>query len=139
LTPILGWEKQVKNLRTVHFGLKTQNEQGDKLKASGLYKVQQTQDEGFVMCGFAHTIVDVPVSSASDTWILKVDKYGCEIPVCVTSIEEPTQPEPPKEETYFEVYPNPSSGVVNVEWNPSVGSGLLEVLNRSIPKKSCHV
>jgi hypothetical protein len=96
-----------------------------------LYKVQQTQDEGFVMCGFAHTIVDVPVSSASNTWILKVDKYGCEIPLCVTSIEEPTQPEPPKEETYFEVYPNPSSGVVNVEWNPSVGSGLLEAFNLS--------
>jgi hypothetical protein len=41
LTPILGGEKQVKNLRTVHFGLKTQNEQGFKVVLAGKHTLKQ--------------------------------------------------------------------------------------------------
>jgi Secretion system C-terminal sorting domain len=97
------------------------NEFGDQL-----FTVLHTKDNGFLLTGHGANRDTINPLIVSKGWILKVDSLGCEIPVCITSSEEP---EPTEETKEFTIFPNPGSGAVEVRWSPETGTGLLEVFN----------
>ena len=84
------------------------NSQGDSLwsrrhlvpssAANYFYDVKQTQDKGFIACGFA----DGPTQ---DVWLVKLDSLGCLVEGCAVGFEDATQ-------TQFQVsvMPNPFHG-----------------------------
>lgn len=93
-----------------------------------LFEIIHTKDNGFLMTGYAHNPeLDTTGFSIGKGWILKVDSLGCPMPLCVVATEEPGLPTLPA--AFLEVFPNPTSGTVEVRWNPREGTGTLEVFN----------
>lgn len=84
-----------------------------------LYDVVQTNDSGFVACGYVHPVY--PDTGTQDTWIIKVDSIGCESPeYCWTGIKEPEIK--PVEIGKLIAYPNPANNHITFEiggeeWN----------------------
>jgi hypothetical protein len=98
--------------------------------SEALYKILPTKDNGFLLSGYGFSPdLSNPVAIAKG-WYLKVDSLGCPMPLCVSAIEEPNEPESTKEQN-FQISSNPTSGAFEVQWTKSEGTGLLEVYNLS--------
>jgi Secretion system C-terminal sorting domain len=70
-----------------------------------LRDVIQTTDGGYIACGYTDAITE---EESRDTWVLKVDEWGCLVPGCQVGILE-------KEQTVnFLTYPNPANDVLNI-------------------------
>jgi hypothetical protein len=54
LTPKLGWKKNVRDLWTVHFGLKTQNEQSYILFASGANSTRAVEFDTAILKAYGY-------------------------------------------------------------------------------------
>tara|TARA_B110000285_G_scaffold230103_1_gene296080 strand:+ start:673 stop:1470 length:798 start_codon:yes stop_codon:yes gene_type:complete len=64
------------------------------------------------------------VSNTNDEWFIVVDSLGCDVFGCSVGFEENI-----KEEVYFKVYPNPSTGIVTFTTNKNNIGGDLSVYN----------
>lgn len=75
-----------------------------------LYDVAQTNDSGFVACGYVYPVS--PDTGTQDTWVIKVDSIGCESPeFCWTGIEEPNIK--PVEKGKLTAFPNPATNHIS--------------------------
>ena len=78
-----------------------------------LNSIVATPDGGFAAAGWLFPYP--PDTGTQDTWVIKVDSFGCLTPGCeVTSV--------PKIEgamAQLKIYPNPASDVLNIEITPS--------------------
>lgn len=70
------------------------------------WKLDATTDGGFVFVGSAHAVI----GTFQDTWIVKVDSMGCEVPLCYLGESEFGQTVP-----ILKVYPNPTNSVSIIE------------------------
>ena len=66
--------------------------------------IHQTFDDGFIICGSLTNLS----AFESPMWAVKLDSIGCEVANCSVGVEAPL---PPKGEL---VYPNPTTGVINI-------------------------
>ena len=73
------------------------------------WDVHETYDKGLIACG-DFTNISVP---EQPLWVVKLDSMGCEVINCSVGVEETSTLEQPT----LLIYPNPSSGIFNVEMN----------------------
>ncbi|UTW66935.1 T9SS type A sorting domain-containing protein [bacterium SCSIO 12643] len=84
-----------------------------------LYDVEPTSDGGFVAAGWLNPSTD----TTQDTWVIKVDSFGCLEPGCeVIGVPEIAQ----TIET-LKIYPNPSKGILHIE----ITSGIQKTKNNT--------
>jgi hypothetical protein len=76
-----------------------------------LYDVEPTADGGFAAAGFLTPSTD----TTQDTWVIKVDSFGCMEPGC----EVISVPEIEMAIAALKIYPNPSNGILNIKITPS--------------------
>lgn len=78
-----------------------------------LTSIVQTDDGGFAAAGYL--LSAPPDTGTQDTWVVKVDSFGCLVPGCeVVSV--------PKIETSIaalKIYPNPTHNILNIEIIPN--------------------
>lgn len=77
-----------------------------------LYDIEATSDGGFVAAGTLSPSTD----TTQDTWVIKVDSFGCMEPGC----EVISVPEIEPAIAALKIYPNPSNGILNIEITPSI-------------------
>jgi Secretion system C-terminal sorting domain len=68
-----------------------------------------TKDKGFILCGSAFDTLPAP--KGGQGWLLKLDSLGCLVPGCATS----TSTEEQEMESFFSIFPNPSSENITVQ------------------------
>ncbi|MCY7409317.1 MAG: T9SS type A sorting domain-containing protein [Chitinophagales bacterium] len=108
----------------------------DKLYKQGnsfinyLYDIDQTYDCGFVVSGSMNT-------GDQQSWLLKMDKYGCINPVCDTSASScgigfPTSNSQSQSVSTMQldasIYPNPASDVLSVFYSLPQGSNTAQLI-----------
>lgn len=98
------------------------------------WDVQPTFDKGFIICG---DLTNLSLSE-KNLWVLKLDSMGCEIANCSVGVEE--SPQPPKGE--FVVYPNPTNGIVTIQYDATTFTNstfkLFDVMGKEILTKQIH-
>ena len=67
-----------------------------------------TQDSGFAFAGY---FIDISGGTGANSWIVKTDKYGCDVVGCQNLRFSPKS----ISDHIFQVYPNPSYGLVKVK------------------------
>ncbi len=75
--------------------------------------ITQTDDGGFAAAGYL--LPNPPDTGTQDTWVVKVDSFGCLVPGCeVVSV-------PPIETSIaaLKIYPNPARNILNIEITPN--------------------
>lgn len=83
---------------------------------AALYDLRPTPDGGYIASGHIVIFDTTHISSnlGYNGWIVKMDSMGCvEQSTCINRIG--TEEQTAQEDLSFEVYPNPSSGAVNVK------------------------
>lgn len=86
--------------------------QDTPLSLNVLYDIEQTSGGGFVAIGTLSPSTD----TTQDTWVIKVDSFGCLEPGCeVIGVPEIAQ----TIET-LKIYPNPSKGILHIEITPGI-------------------
>ena len=73
-----------------------------------LRDIRQTEDGGFICCGYALGIS--PDTGSEHSWVLKIDSVGCEQANCLLG----TSVEMIEKENGILFYPNPSTGVFHL-------------------------
>lgn len=87
-----------------------------------IYDLKATADGGFIMAGSAND--SLGGVGAQNTWVLKVDEFGCEVENCQMYDEIKEQKENAVE---LKIYPNPNNGNFSLEYPVSQSSGWLYV------------
>ena len=87
-----------------------------------IYDLKATADGGFIMAGT--TVDSLGGVGAQNSWVLKVDEFGCELENCqiydgLAVIQE--------EQNQLKIYPNPNNGNFSLEYSVSQSSGWLYV------------
>lgn len=82
---------------------------------AALYDLRPTPDGGYIASGFIliFDTTNIDANIGYNGWVVKMDSAGCvEQSTCINriSIDEPI----PAESSNFEIYPNPSRGVLNI-------------------------
>ncbi len=80
-----------------------------------LWDFVQMPDGGFVAAG--ETSGRIASVSYQDTWLIRVDSNGCILQSCLVGLDDL-----PQESYELELYPNPSSGIVNIETSKPIES-----------------
>lgn len=76
-----------------------------------LYDVIQTNDSGFIACGYVNPVSPDP--GPQSTWVIKVDSLGCESPsYCWVNVEE--EEAMPAEKGKMILFPNPAIDILNL-------------------------
>ncbi|MBV6484617.1 MAG: hypothetical protein KFKLKKLM_01127 [Flavobacteriales bacterium] len=95
------------------------------------WDVQPTFDKGFIICG---DLTNLSLSE-KNLWVLKLDSMGCEIANCSVGVYE--SPQPPNGE--FFVYPNPTNGIVTIQYNATTFTNstfkLFDVMGKEMLNK----
>lgn len=78
------------------------------------YNMKATNDGGYAMIGFGRD--PNAVVSSQDVWLIKVDSMGCLVDNCL-SLGYAEELQPPN---YFNVYPNPSNGIISLSTNTTI-------------------
>ncbi len=88
-----------------------------------IWDLQQTQDNGFVICG---EIYNIDTINRNCGWILKIDEHGCFQQGC----DSATYIRPDVEITSsLEIYPNPATTDVTFSFFRDLEKGSLEIYN----------
>jgi hypothetical protein len=87
-----------------------------------LWDVVPMDDGGFLAVG---EVIGVPpsVPYRQDTWVIRVDSNGCILSICTVSVPKL------QEATAFKLYPNPTTGNVNIVADKMISS--VEVYNQT--------
>lgn len=125
------WSKELPNKSIVVVGLTNNSTQGDagwlvKTDSAGnllwqrkynfnnftdlFYDVLPTSDGGFLLSG---QCINTANNISQDAWLLKVDSLGCAYENCTVGIEEESK------KVMVDVYPNPTSEILNIELQES--------------------
>jgi hypothetical protein len=102
-----------------------------------LFDIEQTSDGGFVATGWLNPSTD----TTQDTWVIKVDSFGCMEPGC----EVIGVPEIEPAIAALKIYPNPSNGILNIEITPSISENsdtyefkLYDMLGKRVYQSILH-
>ncbi len=80
-----------------------------------LWDVVQMPDGGFTATG--ETIGTIASVNYRDVWLIRVDSNGCILQSCLVDLDDLAQ-----ESHELKLYPNPSSGIVNIQTSKSIES-----------------
>jgi hypothetical protein len=103
-----------------------------------LSDIKLTPDGGFVAAGYLTHSTD----NTQDTWVIKVDSFGCLAPGCeVTSV-----PQIEGSVSQLKIYPNPANEVLNIDITPNSLNGnqneflfeLYDMLGKLVLSKKLH-
>ncbi len=94
----------------------------DSTKHHYFYDLQPTADRGFIACG--STWND---STWQDGWIVKLDSMGCPYGSGCGATGLVVLPAPQKENLF--IYPNPSSGIIQISLSPVQGEATCRLYN----------
>jgi hypothetical protein len=107
----------------------------EPLSVNWLYDIEPTPDGGFAAVGTMAFSID----NTQDTWVLKVDSFGCLKKGCeVTSVPQINQPI-----AQLKIYPNPAAEIVNIEITPAGNQqeyvfNLYDMLGKKVLTKKLH-
>ena len=88
-----------------------------------LYDIRSTDDAGFISCGY---IIPVsPDTGNMQTWIIKLDSIGCDIPNCDTTVWLDDLSLSNSSYDLLKVYPNPANEYLNCRLHTADGKSLL--------------
>lgn len=77
-----------------------------------IYDIKQTYDKGFIMAGSAHDVtLTMAGNPGSFGWLVKTDSVGCLVPDCQDFLNNN---EVLKSELKLDLFPNPTSSVLNI-------------------------
>ena len=102
-----------------------------------LVDFKPTNDSGFVAVGFG--IPSAPDTGNEDSWIIKVDKYGCDSAGCQNIVSNTGIKEFASDKNSFTIYPNPSNGYFTVDYHIMTGKPALMTIFDATGKQTRKV
>lgn len=105
--------------------------EGEPTIPNYFYGFNTTSDGGFIITG-QYNHIGVPYQNL---WLVKTDSLGCDSASCsfITSVEEIN-----KNRTDVIVYPNPTTGLINILWKDEMSNQKISVSVKDITGKTVH-